>query len=133
MAGARRNIDAKPKPSPQQRVQQLTERMLGKKLYVVLSSAKRGADLMPHLAAHLEYMIKREKKRLLFASGPFTRAPGDGMTIFRTASLKWAHTIAARDPLVVNGLRTFDIREWTLNEGSLGLSLNLSDQIVEVA
>ena len=40
---------------------------------------------------------------------------------------------AARDPFVVNGLRTFAIREWTLNEGSLGLTVNLSDQTVEVA
>jgi len=32
MAGVRRNIGAEPTPSPQQRVQQLTERMLRKKL-----------------------------------------------------------------------------------------------------
>jgi uncharacterized protein len=81
-------------------------------------------------------MIALEKERLLFASGPFSPAdggaPGDGMTILRTSSRKQAYTIAARDPFVIAGLRTFEIREWTLNEGSLGLRVNLSDQSVEV-
>jgi hypothetical protein len=33
----------------------------------------------------------------------------------------------------VHGLRTFDLREWTVMEGSLGLKVNLSDQSIEVA
>src|SRR5215475_10454036 len=124
MAGERRKFAVSGgKVSADERVRLLTERMLGKKLYVVLSTANRGSDLKPHLADHLEYMIGLEKKRLLFASGPFSPsdggAPGDGMTILRTSSLKQARTIAARDPFVIAGLRTFEIREWTLNEGSL--------------
>jgi uncharacterized protein len=138
MAGRRRGVaKAGGEPSDEVHVRSLTERMLGKKLYVVLSTANRGSDLKPHLADHLEYMITLEKKRLLFASGPFSPsgggAPGDGMTILRTSSLKQAYTIAARDPFVVAGLRTFEVREWTMNEGSLGLTVNLSDQSVEVA
>jgi uncharacterized protein YciI len=138
MAGARRNVAGARGTMPaEERVRRLTERMLRKRLFVVLSSAKPGCDLRPHLAAHLEYMIGLEKKGALFASGPFSPTdggtPGDGMTILRSANLKQAHAIASRDPFVVNGLRTFELREWTLNEGSLGLTVNLSDQTVEVA
>jgi uncharacterized protein YciI len=136
MAGRRRKFDRAGGTQSDERVRSLSERMLRKKLYVVLSTANRGSDLKPHLADHLEYMIALEKERLLFASGPFSPAdggaPGDGMTILRTSSLKQAYTIAARDPFVIAGLRTFEIREWTLNEGSLGLRVNLSDQSVEV-
>jgi uncharacterized protein YciI len=138
MVEARRSVGgAGGKQSAEERVRQLSERMLRKKLYVVLSAAKRGSDLKPHLAAHLEYMIKLEKKGLLFASGPFSptdgTVPGEGMTILRTKSVKQARAIASRDPFFVNGLRTFEIREWTLNEGTFGLKVNLSDQTVEVA
>jgi uncharacterized protein YciI len=138
MAGARPKVGgAAAGQSGEERVRHLTERMLRKKLYVVLSSANRGSNLKPHLADHLEYMIGLEKKGLLFASGPFSPsgggAPGDGMTILRTESLKQARAIAARDPFVLNGLRTFELREWTLNEGSLGITVNLSDQTVDVA
>jgi len=137
MGSGRRSVgEADGKRSGEERVRLLSERMLRKKLYVVLSIAKRGSDLKPHLVAHLEYMIGLEKEGLLFASGPFSPsnggAPGDGMTILRTANLKQARAIASRDPFVVNGLRTFEVREWTLNEGSLGLRVNLSDQTVEV-
>jgi hypothetical protein len=30
-------------------------------------------------------------------------------------------------------VQTFDIKEWTIMEGSLGLKVNLSDQSIEVA
>jgi uncharacterized protein len=138
MAGERRKAAVTGGRVPaDERVRLLTERMLGKKLYVVLSTAKPGSDLKPHLADHLEYMIELERRGVLFASGPFSPidggAPGDGLTILRTTTLKQAHAIASRDPFVVNGLRTFELREWTLNEGSLGLKVNISDQTIEVA
>ena len=119
--------------APEQ-IRELTKGMLRKKLYVVLSRGKRGADLLPVLPAHLDYMIALEKQGLLFASGPFDGgASGDGLTILRTASLEETHQIAARDPFVTNELRTFTVREWTLMEGSFGLTVNFSDRSVEVA
>ena len=82
-------------------------------------------------------MIGLEKKGVLFASGPLTAAPGkpagDGLTILRAASAEEARAIAAADPFVVNKLRTFEVREWTVMEGSLGLTVNFSDQSLEVA
>ena len=37
-----------------------------------------------------------------------------------------------RDPFFVNGLRSFELKEWTVMEGTLGVRVNLSDQTVEV-
>ena len=36
--------------------------------------------------------------------------------------------IAEADPLFTAGLRTFEVREWTVMEGSLVLKVNFSDQ-----
>jgi uncharacterized protein YciI len=112
--------------------------MLRKKLYVVLS--KGGAtpeQIGALLPQHLEYMIGLEKRGLLFASGPLTAEPGkpagDGLTILRAASAEEARNIASSDPFVVNELRTFEVREWTVMEGSLGLKINFSDQSLEFA
>ena len=37
------------------------------------------------------------------------------------------------DPFVVNRLRTYELKEWTIMEGTLGLRVNFSDQSIEVA
>jgi len=72
----------------------------------------------------------------LFASGPLAAAAGqpagDGLTILRAESAEDARAIAAADPFVVNKLRSFEVREWTVMEGSLGLKVNFSDQSLEI-
>lgn len=124
--------------SAEERIRQLTKAMLRKKLYVILS--KGGAtpeQIGALLPDHLEYMIGLEKKGAVFASGPLTVAAGkpvgDGLTILRAANEDEARKIASTDPFVVNGLRTFEVREWTVMEGSLGLKVNFSDQSLEIA
>ena len=112
--------------------------MLRKKLYVVLSKGGATAEQIGAvLPQHLEYMIGLEKTGVLFASGPLTAAPGapagDGLTILRAAGAEEARTIASADPFVINKLRTFEVREWTLMEGSLGVKVNFSDQSIDIA
>jgi uncharacterized protein len=124
--------------SAQERIGQLTKRMLRKKLYVILSTGAATPDqLGAILPEHLEYMIGLEKRGVLFASGPLNTAldgpVGDGLTILRAASLDEARDLALADPFVRNKIRTFEVREWTVMEGSVGLRVNLSDQSVEVA
>ena len=120
------------------RIAALTARMLKKKLYVVLSMPlDGGGDKLPmHLPAHLEYMIANEKKGIVFASGPLSEADGSqrgrGLTVLRAASVDEARAIAAQDPFVINGVRTFELREWTLMEGSFGVTVNFSDQSMTV-
>ena len=121
-----------------QRIAELTQKMLRRKLYVVLSHPSPAPEkLKPLLPAHLEYMIGLEKRGLLFASGPLSDGAGPpsgaGLTILRAASAEEARALAEADPFVTNGVRTFDIKEWTIMEGSLGLKVNLSDQSIEVA
>jgi uncharacterized protein YciI len=123
----------------QGRIAALTANMLKKKLYVVLSiPLAGGADKLPaHLPAHLEYMIANEKKGIVFASGPLSEADGSqrgrGLTVLRAASAAEAKAIAEQDPFVINGVRTFELREWTVMEGSFGVTVNFSDQSVSVA
>ena len=122
----------------EERIRALTKSMLRKRLYVVLSKGgaapEKIAGLLPK---HLEYMIGLEKAGVLFASGPLAEADGkmrgDGLTILRAASAQAARQIAEADPFVINGLRSFELREWTVMEGSLSIKVNLSDQSLELA
>jgi uncharacterized protein YciI len=120
-----------------ERVADLTRKMLRKKFYVVLSKPAVAPDkLQPFLSAHLEYMIGMEKRGLVFASGPLADGEGpptgQGLTVLRAKDAGEARALAEADPFFVNGLRTFEIKEWTVMEGTLGLRVNLSDQTIEV-
>ncbi len=53
---------------------------------------------------------------------------GEGMLIFRAQSFAAARALAAADPMHSTGKRTFTLRRWLINEGSLNLALTLSDQ-----
>ena len=122
----------------EERIRQLTSGMLRKKLYVILSKGAATPDqLTAVLPEHLEYMIGLEKRGALFASGPLGTAPGkplgDGLTIVRAQNEDEARQIASADPFVVNKIRTFELREWTVMEGSLGVRVNFSDQSLEIA
>jgi uncharacterized protein len=121
-----------------ERIAALTGKMLRRKFYAVLSQPSPTPDkLKAFLPAHLEYMIGLEKRGLLFASGPLSDGDGPpngaGLTILRVSSAREARELAEADPLVANGLRSFELKEWTVMEGTLGLKINLSDQSVEVA
>ena len=123
--------------SAEERIRQLTKGMLRKKLYVVLSKGGATPDQIGKLLPdHLEYMIGLEKNGALFASGPLAstdgKIAGDGLTILRAKSIEDARIIASADPFVKNNLRTFEVREWTVMEGSLGIRVNLSDQSLEI-
>jgi uncharacterized protein len=121
-----------------ERLQQLTSRMLRKRLFVVTMTADAGPDrLMPHLADHLEYMTELARRGVLFASGPFVRADGtptgDGLIIFNTASAEEARRFAEKDPFYVHGLRKFEVNQWMLMEGSMTVTLNFAERTLDVA
>ncbi len=121
-----------------ERIAELTQKMLRRKLYVILSQPSATPEkLKALLPAHLEYMIALEKRGVLFASGPLADGEGPpsgaGLTILRAASAQEARALADADPFVASGLRTFELKEWTVMEGTLGLRVNLSDQSAEVA
>ena len=122
----------------EERVADLTRKMLRKKFYVVLSKPAVAPDkLQPYLSAHLEYMIGLEKRGLVFASGPLADGEGpptgQGLTVLRAKDAGEARALAEADPFFINGVRSFEIKEWTVMEGTLGVRVNLSDQTIEVA
>src|SRR3984893_16005601 len=121
----------------QDRITELTSRMLQKLLYVALTTPiKPMSELLPLLPDHLNYMIDLETRGMLFASGPFLAGkyllPGTGMTSFRAGSLEEAEAIAEEDPLNKSGMRTFEVRTWQLNEGSFTVTVNYSDRSYHV-
>jgi len=121
----------------EERVAELMRKMLRKKLYVVLSQPVAPPDkLKPFLMAHLEYMIALEKRGLVFASGPLSDSEGppsgQGLTVLRAGSVAEARALAEDDPFFVNGLRSFELKEWTVMEGVIGLRVSLSDQSIEL-
>ena len=121
----------------EERVADLTRKMLRKKSYVVLSKPVVAPDkLQPFLSAHLEYMIGLEKRGLVFASGPLADGEGpptgQGLTVLRAKDANEARALAEADPFFINGLRSYELKEWTVMEGTLGLRVNLSDQTIEV-
>ena len=76
-----------------QRIAELTQKMLRRKLYAVLSHPSPAPEkLKPLLPAHLEYMIGLEKRGLVFASGPLSDGAGPssgaGLTILRAANAR---------------------------------------------
>jgi uncharacterized protein len=122
----------------QERVGELLRKMLRKKLYVLISKPSVPPEkLQPFLLAHLEYMIDLEKRGHVFASGPLSDGEGppsgQGLTVLRAKDAKEARALAEADPFFKAGLRSFELKEWTINEGSLGLRVNFSDQSIEVS
>jgi hypothetical protein len=121
-----------------ERIAELTQSLWRRKVFAVLSQASATPEkLKTLLPAHLEYMIDLERRGVLFASGPLADGEGPpsgaGLTILRAASAREARELAEADPFVSSGLRTFQIKEWTVMEGTMGLRINFSDQSVEVA
>jgi uncharacterized protein len=118
-------------------IEALTSKMLNKRLFVVIWRSFGHPDLIERdLEAHLQYMIGLEKRGVVFASGPFTPGAGvsmgDGLTIFRAVSIDEAKVFANSDPFVLGGARTYDIREWTVMEGRVGLELDFSDMTCRI-
>ena len=106
------------------------------KLFVMLRRTVKPEILTEHLGAHLSWMIEREKEGVVFLSGPVTpqqsAAALDGLTLLRAGSMAQAEETARQDPFVQNGVVSFEMREWTVFEGSIPLFITSSDSTVGV-
>jgi uncharacterized protein YciI len=100
--------------------------LIAKRLYVVISEPTSGLQpVLENLTAHLAYQTRLERERVMFAAGPVASDDeqhwyGEGLFIYRTASLEEAAAYAAADPMHTAGARRYRVRPWLLNEGSLG-------------
>jgi len=112
--------------------------LLAKQLYVVLTKHTGGMEAVKeNLQEHLKYQLELEASGAMFAAGPFAddeeqEWEGEGMVILRADSLEEARSMAANDPMHKSGARTFRLRPWMLNEGSITLKVTYSDGKREV-
>lgn len=113
--------------------------MLQKQLYVVFTKPVSGmGPVMAQLSVHLEYQMKLERDGIMFGAGPFwtddeQKWEGEGMVVIRAKSIAEARAIAAADPMHSSGARSYTVRPWLLNEGTLTLQINYSSGKVNVA
>ncbi len=109
---------------------------LAHELYAVLSTpAGSPEEVKENLPAHLAYQAEQEARGVLFLAGPVSDESGAlmqgvGLIIYNASSLEEARDIAEADPMHKSGARSFVLRRWMINEGSLSLSLKLSGQSV---
>ncbi|MEP1697182.1 MAG: YciI family protein [Paracoccaceae bacterium] len=109
---------------------------LALELYVAVSTpAKEPQDVKASLPDHLAYQAELERKGSLALAGPMSDESGEnmqgvGLIIYRAESLEAAQMLANADPMHKSGARTFVMRRWMINEGSLNLAVGLSTNAV---
>jgi uncharacterized protein len=106
--------------------------LLGRDYWLILSTPLAGTGqeaIDAQAGQHIAWLLGLELDGVLFLSGPLLSGPdtgpGSGVTVLRAADQDEAESIAARDPFVLAGLRTFTVHRWRLNEGSIGVRLSL--------
>lgn len=105
---------------------------LALELYAAISTpAKEPQDVKDALPDHLAYQADLERSGALAFAGPMSDETGDhmqgmGLIIYRAESLDAARAMAENDPMHKSGARSFTLRRWMINEGSMTLSVGLS-------
>ena len=105
---------------------------LALELYVVESTpAKRPEDVKDSLTSHLEYQRDLEMRGALVLAGPLSDATGEimagaGLIVYRASSMDDAAELAQNDPMHRSGARSYTLRKWLGNEGSISTTVGLS-------
>ena len=113
----------------------MTANMLDKKVWVVITRAVKSRDEVKNvLPVHLAHQVEMEKTGVMFAAGPLRPAGTDqppgalGMFVLRASDEAEARRLADADPMQLKGVRTYEMYEWTMNEGRISISIDLSDR-----
>ncbi|MEO0745073.1 MAG: YciI family protein [Pseudomonadota bacterium] len=105
---------------------------LALELFVAHSTpAKAPEDVKAALPDHLAYQAELERAGSLAFAGPMSDETGQdmqgmGLIIYRADSLEAARALADGDPMHKTGARSYVLRRWMINEGSLTLQVGLS-------
>ncbi|MEM1268008.1 MAG: YciI family protein [Pseudomonadota bacterium] len=88
-------------------------------------------EVAAHLPDHLAYLTGEEAAGRLMMAGPLSdeagvEMSGIGFQVWRAESWAEAQALAAADPMHVAGVKTFEMRRWLINEGTLSLTVGLS-------
>ncbi|AEA24444.1 YciI family protein [Pseudonocardia benzenivorans] len=93
-------------------------------------------DIRPNLDSHKQWLSDIERSAQLLFAGPMLgddyRYSGSGLLVLRAGSIAEAKEIADRDPFHSQGLRSYRIVPWQLNEGSFDVRMTLSDTRFEI-
>jgi len=105
---------------------------LALELYLVESTpAGTPEDVKDRLPAHLAYQRTLEERGILVMAGPLSDPTGEimvggGLIIYRADSMEEAKELTCNDPMHQSGARSFTLRKWLVNEGSLSVTVGLS-------
>lgn len=112
---------------------------LAHELFVVDTRVAAAPEAVKaNLGDHLAYQQTLEKAGKLAFAGPVSDETGElmqgnGLIIYRAASLEEARALADNDPMHQSGARSYTLRRWLINEGSISLNVGLSTASVSLS
>lgn len=115
-----------------------TNGLLGKQLFVVSTTPIAGMEpIQANIKEHLAYQRMLEDTGVMFAAGPVADEggatwSGEGMVVVRADSLEQAEAIAAADPMHAAGARSYRVRPWLVNEGTVTVKVGFASGSREV-
>lgn len=117
-------------------LEQVLAGLLHKELYIAVTDPLSGPGLAEHLGEHISGQIAMERSHVLFGAGPLQdegkERPTRGMFIIRAKSFEEARQILDGDVFHKKGLRKYKLYRWSLNEGSINVTINYSDQTAKI-
>ena len=85
---------------------------------------------------HKQWIAEQEAAGRIFVAGPFLTEDysyaGSGLIVFRADTAEQARLLAQLDPMHADGLRTFRIVPWQINEGAVHIDLTLSSGAFDI-
>ena len=92
---------------------------------------------MENIGPHLEFQHRMEPEGVYVAAGPHWADDeetweGEGLIVVRAKDLADARRIAEEDPMHASGARSFTVRPWLINEGTITLKVNFASGTREV-
>jgi hypothetical protein len=126
--------DENPKSVPAAAVLDASRGMLQRQLYAIFTTPVDGlGPVFANIEAHLAFQVQIEQEGIMYAAGPMWTDDeqsweGEGMVVVRAESRAAAIAIAERDPMHKSGARTFNVRPWLVNEGSITVRMDNSTQ-----
>lgn len=123
-------------PDAEKPLDKILAGLLHKELYIAITEPLSGPGLSEKLREHILGQIELERRHVLFGAGPLQNEgderPTKGMFIIRATSFAEARGILDEDVFHKAGLRHYQLYRWSLNEGSITVTVNYSDQTASI-
>ncbi|MBO8172296.1 MAG: hypothetical protein H0Z33_10435 [Bacillaceae bacterium] len=78
--------------------------------FLHIVDAEKNRQVRP---AHLDYVNRLYEEGKILMAGPFTDGKG-GMVVYEAPDIETAKKLAENDPVIVEGARTLELREWNM-------------------